>query len=304
MVVLAAVAAAGAVLSFSSLYTAAAPVFGPVLAAGFPLLVDALCLGASLAYAAGATVGRPRAGWRLTAHAAAAGTIALNALAAHRLADVPWHVTAPATWSVLVELTARELLGTWRATHTAPRDQIPARLWLTAPIESTRTWLLMARTGTVTHAGARIDVGVHAAAVQALHLALPGRRARRVRAVLRRQLRAGSLPPSAVLHALGWTSPDGGAAVSSTSAPAAVSPTTALRTALAGVLADRTRPRPADAVHSDDPGDAPHSPASTQRPPAPSPDPAESRSEYTPSPSSSTPAARAAAARGDGGRRP
>lgn len=106
-IVLIPVAVIGAALSFDSLYRAAVPVFGDRLAYGFPLLVDALILGASLEYVAGAKVGRPHSGWRLTAHAGIAGTLALNALAAHTPAEVPWHIVAPAVWSVLVELTAR-----------------------------------------------------------------------------------------------------------------------------------------------------------------------------------------------------
>ena len=203
--VLVPVALIGAALSFQSLYTAATPTFGRWLAAGFPLLVDALILGASLQYVAGAKIGRPRAGWRLTAHAAVAGTLYLNALAAHTTAQIPWHVTAPAVWSVLVELTARDVLGTWRATHRPPTDKIPARLWITAPVESGRTWLRLARRVEGEQATARLEVGLHAAAVEALRLALPGRRARPARRILTRQLRAGSLPPAAVLGPLGWT---------------------------------------------------------------------------------------------------
>lgn len=205
LVVLVPVAVIGAVLSFQSLYRAAVPVFGDRLALGFPLLVDFLILGASLQYVAGAKVGRPLPGWRLTAHAGVVGTLALNAMAASSVGEVPWHVTAPAVWSVLVELTAREVLGQWRATHSVVGERIPARLWVTAPVESARTWLRLVRRLDGEQARARLDVGVHAAAVEALKLALPQRRARRVRRILQRQLRAGSLSPAAVLGPLGWT---------------------------------------------------------------------------------------------------
>jgi hypothetical protein len=228
-IVLVPVAVIGAVLSFRSLYTAAAVVFGTQLALGFPLLVDFLILGASLQYVAGAKVGHGRAGWRLTAHAGVAGTLVLNALAARSLAEVPWHVTAPAVWSVLVELTAREVLGQWRATHMQLGERIPARLWWTAPVESLRTWLRMARRVDGEQAAARLDVGVHAAAVEALKLALPQRRARRVRKILQRQLRAGSLPPAAILGPLGWTD--------DVIALAEVTPQAVLRAALRDALA-------------------------------------------------------------------
>jgi hypothetical protein len=196
VLVLAVVALVGAALSWLSLYEAARATFGDRMAAGFPLLVDALILGASLAYVAGAKVGRARAGWRLTAHAGVVATIVLNALASPDLASVPWHVAAPAVWSVLVEMTAREVLGEWKASHAAPRDRIPGRLWLTAPVESTRTWLRMARTGADRHAAARVDVGVNAAAVEALRLALPGVRSRKVRRILARQIAGTSVSTS------------------------------------------------------------------------------------------------------------
>src|SRR3954452_2902998 len=94
-IVLVPVGVIGAALSFASIYEAALPSYGPVLAAGFPFLVDFLILGVSLQYIAGARVGRPRMGWRLTAHAGVAGTLLLNAMAAPDLAHLPWHVVAP-----------------------------------------------------------------------------------------------------------------------------------------------------------------------------------------------------------------
>nr|WP_269326550.1 DUF2637 domain-containing protein [Kineosporia mesophila] len=212
-VVLVPVAVIGAVLSYQSLYKAALPTFGPYLAAGFPLLVDLLILGASLQYVAGAKIGRPMTGWRLTAHCGVAGTLVLNALAARELGEVPWHVTAPAVWAVLVELTGKQVLGQWKAVHHGPAASIAPSLWLSAPVESVRTRLLMARTGVADAHQARIGVGTAAAAREALNLSLPRRvsprkDAKRVRRVVNRQLRAGSLPPSAVLDAVGWTNPE------------------------------------------------------------------------------------------------
>lgn len=195
-VVLTAVAAAGAALSYQSLETAAAKVFPSDLAHMFPLLVDALIVGASLAYMAGATVGRGRPGWRLTAHAAVAGTLVLNALAATSVGAVPWHIAAPLVWSVIVELTARDLLGDHRQTVARP-DSIPVALWLTAPGESAATWLRVRRHAA--HESARLDVGKNAAAVAALRMALPGLSGRRARRIIARQLRAGSVTPETVL---------------------------------------------------------------------------------------------------------
>jgi len=240
--VLSVVAAAGAVLSYRSLYEYAVPLFGPVLAVGFPVLVDFLVLGASLAYVAGARVGRPRAGWRLTAHAGVAGTIVLNALAAASPADVPLHVTAPIVWSVLVEMTAREVLGQWRAVHVVPADRIPFTLWMSAPVESVRTALLMARTGTTNATTARTLVGVHAAAREALTLALPSLSARSARRVLRRQLRAGSLTPAAALDAIGWTGPTN---------TATVDPADAVRAALRAAITTTGAPAALISLHAD-----------------------------------------------------
>jgi hypothetical protein len=241
--VLAPVALIGAVLSFRSLYEAALPTFGPHLSAGFPLLVDLLILGASLQYVAGAKVGRPMAGWRWTAHAGVAATLLLNALAADNAANVPWHVTAPAVWAVLVELTARTVLGEWRRANDVPLDRIPASLWLTAPVESARSRLLMLRTARTDAPASRVEVGVQAAAREALRLALPGRDGRRVRQIIHRQLRAGSLPPSAVLRPLGW---DG-------SEPSGTGPARILQMVLQDVLTDAPavplpEPKPAPKV--------------------------------------------------------
>lgn len=212
LIVLVPVAATGAVLSFDALHSRAEQVFGDPLAYAFPLLVDALILGSTLAYLAGAKVGRPRAGWRFTAHAGVIGTVVLNADAAHGWGEVLWHITPPAVWAALVELTGAELLGRWRAQHATVLAHIPARLWVTAPVESLRTWLRMARRLDGEQASARLDVGVHDAALHALELALPGWKNRKIRRILRRQLRAGSLPPAAILRPLGWMRDGGGGA--------------------------------------------------------------------------------------------
>jgi len=203
-IVLIPVALIGAVLSFRSLYEAANPTFGPYLAGGFPALVDLLILGASLQYVAGAKIGRPLPGWKLTAYAGVGATLALNALAAHQVGQVPWHIAAPAVWAVLVELTAAQVLGEYEAVHHGRAGRISLPLWVTAPIESARTRLLMARTGIRDAPTALTTVGVHAAAREALRLALPDRHGRRVRRIINRQLRAGSLPPAAILAPLGW----------------------------------------------------------------------------------------------------
>lgn len=220
---LALVALVGAALSWRSLYLAAIPVFGRGLAVGFPLLVDLLILGTSAQYIVGAKAGRPRAGWKLAAHGGVAGTILLNGLAAHSAGEIPWHLTAPIVWSVLCELTARDVLGEYRATHNSAENRIPMRLWLSAPVESVRAYLLTARTNATSHIDARLSVGIHAAAREALRMSVDDSR---VRSVLARQLRAGSLAPQAVLSACGW----------SASGVATVAPQDVLRAALGAVL--------------------------------------------------------------------
>jgi hypothetical protein len=194
-IVLVLVALCGAVLSYTSLYHAALGTFGPVLAALFPITLDLLVAGSAAAYVASCRAGHPRLGWRWICHGAVAGTIIVNALASPDLAHVPFHIVAPAVWSVLVEMVSRDAV--FAGVNVPPPVRIPFALWVTAPRESFSTALRTLRQHG--HASARLDVGHNAAALEALRLALPGRKARRVRKILERQLRAGSLPPSAVL---------------------------------------------------------------------------------------------------------
>jgi hypothetical protein len=226
--VLPVVAAVGAVLSWGSLYTAAtaalgssAPVVHLATAAGtwrvnlvgasFPLLVDALILGASARYVAGVKAGRPVAGWRLAAHAGVVGTVLLNADAAPTLADVPWHVTAPIVWSVLVELVARDVLGQLRAVAgPLHADRIPVRLWVTAPVESARVSWRMARTGIADATRVRAMTERCAAAADLLAVTLPGPPGTRNAAARRqiaRRLWSGALDPAQLAHLI-RTTPD------------------------------------------------------------------------------------------------
>jgi hypothetical protein len=197
--VLCPVAAIGALLSFQSLHEAATPVFGP-LAVGFPLLVDMLILGSTLAFLRGAIGGRPLPGWRWTAHGGVSGTLLLNALAAETPTAIAWHITPALVWSVLVEMTARQVLD-----HPSPHhdsQQIPRRIWLTNPRHAAAIWLHMARTGHHDHRQARTDLAIRAAARLALTTALPRRRQRRARRLILRQLRDGVLDPTHLLNHL------------------------------------------------------------------------------------------------------
>ena len=206
--VLPVVAAVGAVLSWGSLYEAAARGLGAhaptpfginLVGAAFPLLVDALILGASARYVAGVQAGRPVGGWRLAAHCGVAGTVALNAAAAPRPADIPWHVTAPIVWSVLVELVARDVLGELRAAQpVAALGRIPVRLWVTAPAESVRISWRIARTGAADPDAARAETERCAAARDHLAVVHPGPARWRMRRQISRRLWAGALDPAAL----------------------------------------------------------------------------------------------------------
>ncbi|HEY6797549.1 MAG TPA: DUF2637 domain-containing protein [Kineosporiaceae bacterium] len=213
VVVLGLVAVIGAVLSWGSLYQAASVELGGsgpryaginVVGAAFPLLLDALILGASLRYVAGVKARRPVAGWRMAAHAAIAGTIVLNGAAADSPSNVPWHIVAPAVWSLIVELYARDVLGELREVRAHDAELIPLRLWLTAPGESIRTSWRMARTGERSAERARVAADRCAAACDALRRALPGLRHRRTRRQITRRVWAGSIDPADVFAAIGW----------------------------------------------------------------------------------------------------
>ena len=217
VVVLPVVAAVGAVLSWGSLYAAAAQALGAhaptpggvnLAGAAFPLLVDALILGASARYVAGVKTGQPVAGWRLAAHAGVTGTVLLNADAAPTLGDIPWHVTAPIVWSVLVELVARDVLGQLRAVSARRADRIPLRLWLTTPAESVRVSWRMARTGADNADAVRAITERCAAARDDLAAFLPGRRHARTRRQITRRLWAGALDPATLSHLIDTTDPN------------------------------------------------------------------------------------------------
>ena len=79
-------------------------------------------------------------------------------------------------------------------------DRIPARLWLSAPVESARVAVVMTRYAIRSHIEARRIYYLHAAATDALRQAVPGwgAGAWRTRRMIRRQLR-GPLSPERVL---------------------------------------------------------------------------------------------------------
>ncbi len=202
------VAVLGAVLSFHSLSRWALPLYGPGWNYVVPFVVDFVIVSASLKFIAGAKAGRVVPGWRLMAHAGVIATLVFNAQAARDWTQVLGMDWPPLVWSFYVELTAAELIGQWRDQHAVRRrrirDKIPLRLWITAPVESVRVWLRMERRLEGEQADARLEVGLYAAALAALDEALPDRGGRRVRGIIRRQLRAGSLRPHDILIPLGW----------------------------------------------------------------------------------------------------
>ncbi len=199
IVVLAVVAAIGAAASYLGLKAGFDPWFPAPIAAALPFLVDGGILGASLRWLAGVRLGRPVHAWRLLAHAGVAVTIGLNAAASPGPGGIIWHVVAPASWAVLVELVARDAVGDHRAELTTPLARIPLRLWVTSPVESARTWVHVARTTAAVDA--RREVAVHGAARTMLRLATPTLRGWRIRRELVRRMRSGVLAPQAVLDA-------------------------------------------------------------------------------------------------------
>jgi uncharacterized protein DUF2637 len=203
LIVLIPVAGIGAGLSFRSLYEAAVSTFGARLAFGFPLLVDMLILGTSLAYLAGLSDGCPRPGWRWSAHGGVLGTLVLNALAAPDVTGVAWHITAPAVWSVLVEMTGRQVTAGRHGSRASMPGTIPVQLWITSPLEAVGVWRQMAGTNNA-YPTVRTSVAAQTAALQALRIALPRGSGRQVRRVAARHLRSGTLAPEAILRALNW----------------------------------------------------------------------------------------------------
>lgn len=201
-------AVAGLALSFGNVVEVVRPIVGNDLAPVFPLVWDVVLAGAALAYLATAYGGRPRVMWRVISLSGAVGTVVVNATAAHDTASLVIHVSGPAAWAVLVEAGAAQLRADYRTKNQDVLGQaIPVRLWIWSPRESARTWLRMARRLDGEQKSARLEAGVHAAAVEALRLAVPGRAGRRARRIIVRQLRAGSLSPEAVLRSVGWLDP-------------------------------------------------------------------------------------------------
>ena len=202
-------AVAGLALSYSNVVDVVTPIVGDQgLARVFPLTWDVILAGAALAYLATAFMGKPRQMWRVISQCGAVGTVLVNATAAHDWPSLVVHLSGPIAWAVLVEAAASQLRGGGASQPAALGESVPLRLWLTAPVESARTWLRLARRVEGEQAAARLEVGAYAAAVEALRLTLPGRANKPTRGILRRQLRAGSLPPRAVLAACGWLDPD------------------------------------------------------------------------------------------------
>ncbi len=200
---LAALAGIAAWLSYASVRTAALPVFGQRGGSAFPLLLDTGVFAASEYYLRSVRANRPMAGFRTLTRALIAATIAVNVSAATNARGALLHAVPPALFAALVELRARQILGDVRHQAGAWPDRIPIRLWLTSPFESFRLWLWVAKASS--HSAQRAARERHLVAVRALKLALPGRigDARTARALVRRQLRAGTLDPAVLVTATG-----------------------------------------------------------------------------------------------------
>jgi len=207
------IGAAGLVNSWGAMYAAAeshtrgthlgsVQVMGvsiSLAAATLPAVIDLLIVAASWRYLIGVRRRIPVAGWRITAHVAIAASVLMNAAAAERPSDWAWHVVAPLSLSIVIELFVRELLGTLGEVRREGRaDRIPLRLWITAPAESARTWLMIARRVTGVQALARAETGQRRAAMLLVRIVLPGRKHSATRRTLATLTRTGALPPAAV----------------------------------------------------------------------------------------------------------
>jgi len=207
------IGAAGLVNSWGAMYAAAeshtrgthlgsVQVMGhevSLAAATLPAVIDLLIVAASWRYLIGVRRRIPVAGWRITAHAAIAASVLMNAAAAEQPSDWAWHVVAPLSLSVVIELFVRELLGILGEVRREGRaDRIPLRLWITAPVESARTWLMIARRVTGVQALARAETGQRRAAMLLVRIVLPGRKHSATRRTLATLTRTGALPPAAV----------------------------------------------------------------------------------------------------------
>lgn len=194
------VGAIGAVTSFGGQRAAAEEHLGK-LAATFPVTVDGLILGATLRYVAGVRQGRAQPGYRIVAHAGIIATVFFNALSANTSAGVPWHVWAPLSWGILMELAGREAMGHYVATTDQPVNKISKILWLVSPAQTAIVWVYLKRVPDASVDSARTHVAVLDAARRSLQMSLRGRGARRTRRVIMRHVQAGVLRPDAVLAA-------------------------------------------------------------------------------------------------------
>lgn len=201
----------GAVHSYDAVRHGAERILGPgLLADTFPLLADGIVAGATFRYVCLLRRGRYVRGWRLLAHGGITATVYLNAAVATSLGQVPWHVVAPAAFSVLIELWAKEAIGDFQELTGTLREPVPLWMWITDVRLARRAQLQMIRTGRTSLADALAEVHRIDVALQVLHLALPGddKQERRTRRRLARWIRRGVLPTANVLDVAGLNDPE------------------------------------------------------------------------------------------------
>lgn len=199
---LALLASVAAWLSYASVRSHAIVVFGTIGGSAFPALLDIGVFVASEYYLSTVRSNRPQHGFRLLAHTLIAVTITLNVSVATDWRGAIFHAVPPAVFAALVELRARKELGDVRAEQGRP-DRIPLRLWLTSPIESAKLSLWVARD--TSYSVERANRERYLTARRALRIAVPGWHGspRLARGLVRRQLRAGTLDPRALVTATG-----------------------------------------------------------------------------------------------------
>ena len=134
------------------------PTIGDPACYGVAALADGLAATGAIMAAGFELRGRSGRDWRLIAYAGIAAALALNVWAGTAAGWDGWIVYAisPATTAVITHRLSVDATRAWDA-HT-PRvrpGRVPLRLWVTAPVESTRTVWWMTRTGETDPTAAR-----------------------------------------------------------------------------------------------------------------------------------------------------
>jgi len=197
------VAAGAAVLSYAHARAFFLPFMGALGASATPLILDAVLFWLASAAVRQAKAGRPLPMLRSGAYTVLALTVTANALGGASWPERLFLALPAALFGFLTEVRTRLALYEHRAAHGD--DRLRVRLWLSHPVRTGRAWLWLARQSAPAFGAAAAERDQLRAARDAVALALPGRTraARRARAGVLRELRAGRLAPAAAVAASG-----------------------------------------------------------------------------------------------------